>query len=77
MALPPLDTCTNGEFQLGFGTNMNFQPASDNLSPPASRKRTVQHDKGQGHSEEMFVQPEPPKKHKAMHSANVSSIIQI
>jgi len=73
MALPPIDACSNGEFQLGFGTNMSFQPASDIRSPPDSRKRTVQHDKGQGHNEETFIQPEPPKKHKAMHSTNVSS----
>ena len=72
MALPPVDACSNGDFQLEFGTNMNFQPTSDIRSPPDSRKRMTQHDKGQarGH-EETFLQPEPPKKHKATHSTNV------
>ncbi|KAJ7380226.1 Testis-expressed sequence 12 protein [Desmophyllum pertusum] len=53
---------------------MNFQPASEMLSPPDSRKRTAQHDKGPTatRNEETFVQPEPPKKHKGVHSTHVA-----
>ncbi|XP_078376407.1 uncharacterized protein LOC144659778 [Oculina patagonica] len=71
MALKPLDACSNGDFQLGFEANMNFQPASEMLSPPDSRKRTAQHDKGPARNEETFVQPEPPKKHKGVHSTHM------
>ena len=73
MALKPTDACSSGDLQLGFGTNMNFQPASEMHSPPDSRKRTAQHDKGSARNEEMFVQPEPPKKHKGVHSTHVRS----
>lgn len=73
MASKPQDACSNGDFQLGFAANMNFQPASEMLSPPDSRKRTAQHDKGPTRNEETFVQPEPPKKHKGVHSTHVRS----
>ena len=67
MSSKPLD----GDFQLGFGANMSFEPASEILSPADSRKRTVQHDKGAVRNEETFVQPEPPKKHKGIHPTHV------
>lgn len=72
MASKPLDDCNNGDFQLGFGANMSFQPASEIPSPADSRKRMAQHDKGPARNEETFVQPEPPKKHKGAHSTHVS-----
>ena len=71
MSSKPLDACSNGDFQLGFGENISFEPAGEILSPADSRKRTVQHDKGPARNEETFVQPEPPKKHKGTHPAHV------
>ena len=74
MALQSQETCSKGDFQLGFGANINFKPAIEVHSPPDSRKRMAQHDKGPAESiEETFVQPEPPKKHKATLSTNVST----
>ena len=73
MALQPIEAAGSGDFQLGFGSNVNFQTASEIRSPPRdSRKRSAQHDKGQSRgSEEKFVEPELPKKHKTGHSTNV------
>lgn len=76
MALQSPESCSNGDFQLGFGASINFKPAFEREvhSPPDSRKRMAQHDKGPAESiEETFVQPEPPKKHKATFSTNVST----
>lgn len=75
MALQSAESCSNGDFQLGFGASINFKPAFELEvhSPPDSRKRMAQHDKGPAESiEETFVQPEPPKKHKATFSTNVT-----
>ena len=76
MALQALDSCVDscdpGEFHLGFGTDLAFQSAKENLNPPDSRKRIVQNDKDQPCVEETFVQPDPPKKHKGSHSTQVS-----
>lgn len=72
MALQPIEAVSNGDFQLGFGSNVNFQTTSEIRSPPDSRKRSAQQDKGQARSgEEKFVQPELPKKHKTGHSTHV------
>ncbi|XP_068670964.1 uncharacterized protein [Montipora foliosa] len=68
MALQSQDTGNNE-----FGANMNFKPVNEIHSPPDSRKRTSQHEKGQVHgTEEPFVQPEPPKKHKATLPTNLT-----
>lgn len=72
MSSKTLDGCSNGDFQLGFGTNMSFEPADEILSPADCRKRTAQHDKGPARNEETFVQPETPKKHKGAHPTHVS-----
>lgn len=73
MALQSQGNCGNGDFQLGFSANINFKPTVEVQSPPDSRKRMAQHDKGPTESiEETFVQPEPPKKHKPTFSTNVS-----
>lgn len=75
MALKPEDACSSSEFQLDFGTNMSFQQAAGNRSPPEPRKRTAQHDnKGHPRNGEAFIQPGPPKKHKGMHSTHVRLI---
>lgn len=74
MALKPEDACSSSEFQLEIGTNMSFQQAAGNRSPPEPRKRTAQHDKEHLRNGEAFIQPVPPKKHKGMHSTLVRLI---
>ena len=74
MALKPEDACGSTEFQLDIGTNMSFQQAAGNRSPPEPRKRTARDDKGRLRNGEPFIEPSPPKKHKGMHSTHVRLI---